>query len=162
MQRIASSCIRCREVTFFPWFHWILVHTPFVSALIGIYLIILLLLMGCKTITDIPAPAAIRFNPPVEWKQLWLNVEECSGKLGTFDKVAWFVAQEKMYDEDGKELVGSWYYHHNIYLDSLVVITNSSFADWYKEKIVMHEMLHDILQTDQHPAEFQTCGLLLQ
>ncbi len=108
--------------------------------------LLLLSLVGCQSFT---APPSDRLNPPVEYLAWWDATVACAGQSGDVGRITWFVTANRFASPDGT-VAGWWEPSHTIYLAGLA--TND-------EKTVRHEMLHDLLQTGEHPAAFDICGL---
>lgn len=107
-------------------------------------------------------PQGQRINAPpsfVTAAVMWSEMEQCSLKDANLSRIQWYRALEPMLDPNGNELNGMWVPPHSIYLDPRVVDGASPYAGWYKTRIIEHEMLHDLLQTDSHPPVFTTCGV---
>ncbi|MDP3992216.1 MAG: hypothetical protein U1B79_01015 [Candidatus Pacearchaeota archaeon] len=114
----------------------------------------------CEFPTNVPPPPrAERIQPRQEWRNLWADVEKCSGRSGNFDDVNWYRALEKMINPEGEELAGRWIHPHNIYQAPENIDEGSGWSQEYKNFNLGHEMLHDLLQTYGHPKQFDTCGL---
>lgn len=109
-------------------------------------LALLLLLGGCRTFT---APPADHLNPPVAYLAWWDATQTCAGLTGEFGRITWYVTAERFASPDGL-VAGWWASAHTITLAGLATDD---------EQTVRHEMLHDLLQSGDHPAVFDTCGL---
>ena len=112
-------------------------------------------------------PGASSLAPPPAFAEWWAEVEQCSGRTGAFERVAWYVAPCTM-GQDGFPCdvtpnglcAGEWRAPHTIVLGG----PNRFFPDGYvdDEWTVKHEMLHDLLGTPEHPVEFENCHLALR
>lgn len=124
-------------------------------------LLALLTLSCCETTTfTVPPPRAERIQPKEEWRDLWRDVEQCSGLSGNFDRARWFRVLEEMRDTADVSEAGMWYYPHDLYLiPEIVDNTENSWSEVYKKFYIMHVILHDLKQTDKHPKEFDMCNL---
>jgi hypothetical protein len=103
---------------------------------------------ACREVDRPPdLPAGVRaFTPPAVYTQWWGQVETCAARTADFSRVRWFELPNAPYlTYRGVEYDGYWWSTHWILLA----------GDWeQKALIVRHEMLHDVLGTGHHPAEF--------
>lgn len=99
--------------------------------------ILSLLLVACTYSTE-----------PKEYSAWYAELESCSGLSGNFDSIRW------TFTEDLGEYYGYWTPQHWIQLRP------NAASNEHKVK---HEMLHDLLQRGDHPAEYFNgkCGNLL-
>ena len=90
------------------------------------------------------------FDPPATYQPWWSATETCSGRTGRFDRVTWYLADG--ITGDGKLAFARWSEPHEI------VIVHGYEDD---ERIVRHEMLHDLLEGDRlhERTEWDVCGL---
>ena len=89
---------------------------------------------------------ALVLVPPAEYQQWWLDTEQCSGHIGEIGRVKWYVVPNVTYfDYRGERYDGYWWESHDILLAGTHVMD---------EGTVRHEMLHDLLNTADHPAEY--------
>lgn len=124
------------------------------------YALAALLALACtEVVYDVPPPRAIAITARSEWKELWTKVEVCSRIQSDLSRVHWYMATEEMHDSEGNLLAGAWYPPSSIYLERNVIVETSRYSEWYKDFIIMHEMLHMKLQQADHSAEFDLCGL---
>jgi hypothetical protein len=114
-------------------------------------------LTGCLlALVKLPVGARAH-TPEAKYVQWWEQVEACSGRSARFDRVNWFVvpgAQSFAYR--GRTVEAYWLsYRHQI------ILGESSVDDG---RLVRHEMLHDILDTGDHPREYfaTRCGRLVR
>lgn len=136
------------------------------------YLALLVLLAACG---DAFAPTgAVSYTPPAYYALLWDSVRTCSGRGGDMARITWFRAPAtgsfgSFPDQNGRPVLGLWIGPHSIYLSSAIVDYEEpppSSGDefdwilwWDHHKVPAHEMLHDLLQTPDHPAVFDTCDM---
>ncbi|MGH7719008.1 MAG: hypothetical protein ACREON_09230 [Gemmatimonadaceae bacterium] len=111
----------------------------------------LLLMAACSTPTAPEWPAgAIPFDPPPAYAQWWKAVEGCSGRAGGFERVQWYVVEGSSFN--GNQ-VGLWMRDgHRIALASWHVKT---------QRVVQHEMLHDLIGAPGHGPTFGECDVNL-
>jgi hypothetical protein len=64
--------------------------------------------------------------------------------------VEWYVIPGDVFATPEGPRWGWWEPPHTIYIAA---------AHWLDERLVEHEMLHDLLQTGGHPPIFQICGI---
>lgn len=107
-----------------------------------------------------PAPlpeGAVPFGPPPIYRTWWGQVEACSGRTGAFSRVQWFVVPGvDFFIANGQRDNGLWIEHYRY-----IVLGERRVSD---SLVVRHEMLHDLLGSLTHPAEYfdQRCGGLVQ
>ncbi len=83
-----------------------------------------------------------RIKPPLLYREWWAKTEACSGRVGDFGRVRWFVVEGHSFDCPGGQCAGRWESGHAIYLAS----------DYEaNELVVRHEMLHELLGRPGHP-----------
>jgi len=119
----------------------------------------LIVLASSCTITDATSPAPPPLPPgteslraPSEYRSWWSDTEECSGLRGDLSRIAWFkVPNTDEFEYRGKSFNGYWWSVH-------WVVLASPFVD--DPGVVRHEMLHDLLNRGDHPAEYfqQKCA----
>ena len=110
----------------------------------------LVLLLGCL---DSFAPAgAVPLTPPAAYRVWWTEIERCAGLWGDFDRVEWYEVPGSTYTCPAHEgrCDGWWRSPHTIYVAQ---------SQLYDRPLVEHEMLHDLLQSGDHPPVFQACGV---
>lgn len=116
----------------------------------------LLFALGC--LAPFEPANAVEFAPPSVYVELWTEVEACSRVSGDFQLLHWFVVlgsdDQFSCPQHGGSCGGWWEFPHEIYLAEPEV---HNAATHYRT--VRHEMLHDLLQTGEHPAAFDACGL---
>lgn len=109
---------------------------------------------GCRDLFA-PPPGSRAFDPPRVYRNLWQEVEDCSGLLGDFDRVRWFVVPESFFWCGDETCAGLWRSPHDVYLSE--VAQSDSGGHYFT---VRHEMLHDLLAGGaDHPPVFSGCGL---
>jgi len=122
--------------------------------------------VSCEMPTSLSAGATLLARPGafVQW---WQEVEACSGVTGDLSRVSWFQvpceAGENGFPCDVTPeglCAGEWIGPHTIELGGPNHFFPGGYAD--DEWTVKHEMLHDLLQTPEHPVQFQNCHLLLR
>lgn len=96
--------------------------------------------------------AAVPFQPPKSFVSSWRSMQVCSGRSGHWANVRWYRVPVL---PDGLE--GAWDYPHHVFLTEFVL--SDSVSDFYREYVVKHEILHDLLQTPDHPPAFDECGV---
>jgi hypothetical protein len=100
-----------------------------------------------------PLPANAQLvAPPAEYTAWWSTTEACSGLVGSFDQVEWYVVPGvETFQTSAGAKVGLWS-HSNA---GVRIIIAGAYAE--TELVVRHEMLHALLDREGHPAEyFQT------
>ena len=86
--------------------------------------------------TVAPGVGRVEIEPPALFRSLYEGVEACSGLVGNFDRVRWFVVWEF---GASASLFGQWNQRREISLRSDV---------WLDSDVVRHEVLHDLLTGD--------------
>jgi hypothetical protein len=102
---------------------------------------------GCDAFSPTKEIAgAIAIPPQPDFAQWWTDVENCSGITGDVARVSWYVVPdvETFHYRDG-DYFGYWWSSHDI------VIAGAHLSD---SMVVRHEMLHDLLNTADHPTEY--------
>jgi hypothetical protein len=105
---------------------------------------------GCTVPFD--PPNARAFDPPAEFATLWIANESCAQTSGDWTRVHWFRVP---WLPDNLE--GAWDLPHRVFLTDFVL--SDAVSPEYREYVVRHEMLHDLLQTAEHPPAFTACGV---
>ena len=106
--------------------------------------------LACRDIVyrepTLPAGAE-PFEPPGVYEDWWHETEACSGRQGDFRRVRWYMVPNADYFAvDGRLYGGMWYSHFHY------VVLASAFVS--SAPVVRHEMLHDLLNRSDHPAEY--------
>ncbi len=114
-------------------------------------------LSGCL-LALVKLPVGARpHTPEAKYVQWWEQVEACSERSAPFDRVTWFVVPgARSFPYRGRTVQAYWLsYRHQI------ILGERSIDD---ERLVRHEMLHDILDTGDHPREYfaNRCGRLIR
>lgn len=86
----------------------------------------------------------------------WSEIQACSGLAGAFDRLSFFVVVEPLFVQgrqfpcgpNGVMCNGMWEPPHDITLAPAHLDT---------ERLVKHEMLHDLLEAAGHPPVFEQC-----
>ena len=118
-----------------------------------------LLLTGCLADYLFLPQGGSYFTPPPEYAVWWREIQDCSGlrgelsaigfsrvpvdTLGAFrcDRMGPWTRVERVHGL----CLGAWLPPHQIWL---------SESAWMDRWIVQHEMLHDLIQSPEHPVEF--------
>jgi hypothetical protein len=100
---------------------------------------------------------AVRWSEQPNYATWWHQVEACSGQQGSISRISWYWTPDHPYfTYQGESYDGYWFrYQHQIILG----------RDYVQDStVVRHEMLHDLLDTGDHPPEFfvDRCGSLLR
>ena len=105
------------------------------------------LVLGCGDSPTEPA-ARVEFDPPVIYRTLLQQVEDCSGRAGTLGGIRWYLTSA--FPNPG--VLAQWTTSREITLRVDV---------WNDFAVVKHELLHDVLRGDpdhDDPA-WATCEL---
>ena len=113
-----------------------------------------LLVMGCRESfsPDRVVAGAVTIDPPSEYLRWWLDTERCSGITGAFGRIQWYVVPDAPYfTYRGERYDGYWWETHDI------VLAGEYLSD---SGTVRHEMLHDLLNSGEHPVQYflDRCG----
>jgi hypothetical protein len=126
---------------------------------VGAVVLALALLSGCHDTVVAPevlVPEGVPMIPPTIYQSWWAEVAACAGRTGDVARVRWFeVPNTDFFIYRGVAYDGYWWeYHHTIFLAGNLRL--DSFT-------VRHEMLHDLLNTGDHPSEYfgTRCGSLV-
>lgn len=115
------------------------------------FLLVLLLSLSTGNECAITSPIyGQQFSPPSVYEQYWREIKECSGLQGDYSRLEWYRTED---GSMGKGIMGRWDYQHRITLTEFVVTREVAVS-------IKHEMLHDLLQSGEHPAVFYTCGVI--
>jgi hypothetical protein len=111
--------------------------------------------LSCGHLVDPSLPGdAERFVPPPVYERWWAMVEECSGRQGSLEAVAWYAAPHQLQNPSNpaESVEGYWSAGSNR------IVLNSN--DTIDGAIVRHEMLHALIRTPGHPraAFLQGCA----
>jgi hypothetical protein len=111
-------------------------------------------LAGVAAACEVPffPPDAVTFEPPRAFANALQAMEACSGISGSWPRLRWFRVDSL---PDGLE--GAWDRPHHVFLTDFVL--SDSVSDFYRQYVVQHEILHDLLQTSDHPQAFVDCGV---
>lgn len=115
----------------------------------------MLLGMGC--LSEPFAPSGARpFVAPAEFGLVWAEVAACAQVAGEIARVSWFVVETDASGffpcpEHWRGCLGWWAPKHTIYLSRRAVDDPTRWT-------VRHEMLHDLMQTGDHPTAFARCA----
>lgn len=83
-----------------------------------------------------PDVGRVQIDPPSLYRTLWDGVESCSGLIGPFARVRWFIVYEF---GSSSTIFGQWNQRREITLRSDV---------WLDSDVIRHEILHDLLNGD--------------
>ena len=113
-----------------------------------------LALMGCYNMEPSPPDWATPTDARPEWVRWYRAAETCSGRTGRPGRVEWHtvlpLVWQRFFWYDGRILAGLWLAPHRLYLSEALAGDSA---------LVMHESLHDILQTGEHGPAFVRCGV---
>lgn len=105
-----------------------------------------------------PPPPLVRtaFLPDVQYRAWWDDLQACAFVQGDLDRVRFFEVSSPVFIEgqqfpcgDGFFCNGIWERPHDISIAPAFLRT---------ERLVKHEMLHDLLDEIAHPEEFAACN----
>jgi hypothetical protein len=114
---------------------------------------------ACNLGPDPNEPYLVRtvLHPPPEYRVWWRELEACSGVDGDFGRVTFLEVVRPLLVNGsqfpcggGAVCNGMWETPHDI-----------SIAPGYlnNERLVKHEMLHDLIRTPGHPPVFEQCNV---
>ena len=133
-------------------------------------LIVTLALVGPSCRQPFAPAGAVRVEPPAVYATLWDSIARCVPTHGDFSRVVWLAVESgdgiTFSSPTEPYAIGLWSSPHSIYLSRLVLDSlaqsrtyGSDVVGW-QHRVVMHEMLHDLLQDGGHPPDFARCGVL--
>lgn len=111
-----------------------------------------LLLGACRTPADITQDFA-PFDPPAVYQAWWYDMQWCSGARADFSRVRWWLVEPDAgpyFTWNGTRVTGLWYDSGDIFISRPLA---------YDRVAVSHEMVHQLLGTPDHPAQFTLCGV---
>ena len=112
---------------------------------------------ACTVLEPAPLPAgAVAMHPPPEFETWWERTEQCSGLVGDYSRISWYVVPNvDTFQSEVGEVVGLWTRSKS---GSEITIAGL-YAN--SELVVRHEMLHDLLGRQGHPTYYfvEKCGL---
>ena len=104
-----------------------------------------------------PLPESAQLlTAPEQYREWWTKTEACSGRIGDFSQVRWYVIPDAhTFQTDAGEKVGLWSHSSS----GVRIIIAGNYAS--NELVVRHEMLHALLDREGHPTEYfqNRCGL---
>lgn len=116
-------------------------------------LLFLLLATACGDPPFAPPASARRVDPPPGYREVWARLETCAGRSGNFERIRWWFVPDSL-QLHGEQVAGVWTPSHDIW-----VIEALARDPWHDYWIARHEMLHELLDTGDHPAPvFERCG----
>lgn len=130
------------------WIVYLFVHVIIPKSRVVFPWLFLLLIVACGE--PFAPPNAVQFDPPAVYAELWQQVESCSGKTGDWHRITWLAVPTEQFDTPEGFAAGRWQPQHIVYL---------SDAGQRSYATIKHEMLHDLLQTGEHPPVFDVCGV---
>ena len=108
------------------------------------------LLAACLAHPFEPGEARPFSPPPPLYAVWWQRMETCSQISAPLGQVEWYEVPGDQFETPDGPRWGWWGPPHSIY------IAETHLSD---ERLVEHEMLHELLQTGAHPVVFATCGV---
>jgi hypothetical protein len=117
-------------------------------------LLVALALVGCGQSATEPLarPDAVEFTPPAVYATLYAEMAACAGIEGDFARVRWFRVPggpRWISTATGTEVAGEWWRPHDIYIsEPHAELKNPDTSS----QIILHEILHELLQSPDHPT----------
>lgn len=105
---------------------------------------------GGEVTSSVEVGSLTPIQPRAEWREIYLSMEECTGKDGAFDRVDWF-RTDRIADLEGEPSGGAWLIaegrpHGIALLDDLLAGRTGGSVRF----VVRHEVIHEILQLGDH------------
>lgn len=99
-----------------------------------------------------------RYTPPTVYVSWWAQMRECSGLAGSFGDLRFFTVVSPVILRGaefpcggGQYCNGTWEAPHDITIAPAYTAS---------ERLIKHEMLHDLLRDPGHPAAFDECDVV--
>jgi len=93
--------------------------------------------------------------PDSAYRGWWDELQICSGTTADFDRVRFFEVVSPLFIERSQFPCGGGFFCNGIWEPPHDVTLAPAFLG--TERLVKHEMLHDLLEVFDHPAVFETC-----
>lgn len=105
------------------------------------------LVAGCSDDPFHSVGRAERFTPPSAYRAWYTVMERCTHRVGDFDLIRWWIADSLAGPPDAQLIGSTWSEGHIIWLRRWTgyEATDDSI------RTVLHEMIHDLLETVHHP-----------
>lgn len=125
---------------------------------VGIFACLMLPALGsCGVGTDPDGLVRRTFEPSLQYRAWWAQISQCSGRTGDLPRIRFFVAVHPVSIGgrqfpcgDGAFCNGIWEAPHDITLAPALT------GD---ERLVKHEMLHELIREAGHPPVFEACDV---
>ncbi len=103
---------------------------------------IVLLCSGCRAFEP---EGAAPLQVPATYATWWAELEQCAHRSANLERIRfWKVKGEEFACPNGPTCAGRWQSPHHVYIAERWIDNPS---------LVKHEMLHDLLNTGEHPPE---------
>lgn len=107
-------------------------------------------LLGACLAHPFEPAGALPVAPDSVYAVWWQRMEACAGLAAPLDRIEWYEVPGDEFSTPEGPRWGWWSPPHTIYVAE---------AHRLDEELVEHEMLHDLLQSGEHPPVFATCGV---
>lgn len=124
------------------------------TGMAAVWKLLVLVLLLARCVSPLAPPDARPAFVPAHYAELWARAERCTGVTGDLARVSWYVVEPDEpnggFDCPWGSCNAVWFPAHSIYLSSLLTTD---------EGVVVHEMMHDLLQdgSHRHSAFRQVC-----
>jgi hypothetical protein len=99
-------------------------------------------------------------SPPPELSTWWTELSSCSGRSAPLPALAWFFVPGVYFDVVRQRYAGFYFVDEH----AIVVAQRVAQQAPLRANLYRHELLHVLLATGDHPAEFfqRRCGALVR
>ncbi len=114
---------------------------------------------GCATGPDDDAPGLVRalLVPDQAYRDWWDEIGDCAGLQGDFDRLRFFEVVAPLFLNGSRFPCGGGDLCNGIWEPPHDITLAPAHLD--SERLVKHEMLHDLLGVTGHPPVFETCDV---
>lgn len=127
------------------------------------WLMMALVLAGCGDTSVGIVDAERVFDPPAVVFEAYAWAEDCTGLRGDASLVRWYRTAE-IRDHHGDRQAGAWVEPHDIHLMPTIwrALAQEPGSGHFRIgwRVVVHEAIHDLTQTGEHPAAYAHCDPL--
>ncbi|MCG8469118.1 MAG: hypothetical protein MJB57_13085 [Gemmatimonadetes bacterium] len=93
--------------------------------------------------------------PDLQYRVWWDELQACAGTSGDFARLRFYEVVSPLFFEETQFPCGQGFFCNGMWEAPHDIILAPAFTR--SERLVKHEMLHDLLATVEHPPVFDTC-----